>query len=479
MTNSANKIDDNPPRSELIAIEGQTAFDYDFWIADEGDIKVAINGGDPLVLHTDYAVDPAGIQNNNGGTITLVAGRNANDVVVAYRETSLARPNSYSEGGAGFFGGAGLNVAFNILYAIIQELFNNLQRTLRLSASSTYSGNLTLPTPVAGKALQWNATADGVENSANSVDTVVTTAEGFATAASDSADTASGAAVIALDARDDANAHADDASLSADAAAASAASINLPDSTGQGSNYIRQKAAEDGFEYQTPEQVFNAIKQAASTTVSGAVELATNAEAIAGTDTSRAVTPAGVKEVIDNFSPAPTTGWETITTTTFSGQTAVAFNNILDASIYSQIQFVVNIKPDTDPMSQRLGLQFGNNGTYEFGSTDYMTTLSSIGAGQTFNDSRIDLGYASSAAEAGGGAGEKFRSIVDILKGWDSATEYTAVLHRTNYDHEGGDTYEVSGAGRRNNPIGVHTDVRFIAASAFSGDIEVRGYRYA
>ena len=40
--------------------------------------------------------------------------------------------------------------------------------------------------------------------------------------------------------------------------------------------------------------MFNAIKQAASDTVTGVVELATNTEAIAGTDTTRAVTPAGL-----------------------------------------------------------------------------------------------------------------------------------------------------------------------------------------
>lgn len=39
---------------------------------------------------------------------------------------------------------------------------------------------------------------------------------------------------------------------------------------------------------------FNAVKQAATTTLAGVVELATNAEVQAGTDTERAVTPAGL-----------------------------------------------------------------------------------------------------------------------------------------------------------------------------------------
>ena len=44
--------------------------------------------------------------------------------------------------------------------------------------------------------------------------------------------------------------------------------------------------------------MFNAIKQAATDTATGVVELATNAEAIAGTDTTRAVTPAGLAAAI-------------------------------------------------------------------------------------------------------------------------------------------------------------------------------------
>lgn len=47
-----------------------------------------------------------------------------------------------------------------------------------------------------------------------------------------------------------------------------------------------------------PATAFSNIKQAATTTATGVVELATNAEAAAGTDTSRAVTPAGVAAAI-------------------------------------------------------------------------------------------------------------------------------------------------------------------------------------
>lgn len=50
--------------------------------------------------------------------------------------------------------------------------------------------------------------------------------------------------------------------------------------------------ANGGTGQTTAAAAFTALKQAASTTATGVVELATTAEAIAGTDTSRAITPA-------------------------------------------------------------------------------------------------------------------------------------------------------------------------------------------
>ena len=53
----------------------------------------------------------------------------------------------------------------------------------------------------------------------------------------------------------------------------------------------------------SPAAAFASIKQAATTTATGVVELATNEEAAAGTDTARAVTPAGLAAAAINFGP--------------------------------------------------------------------------------------------------------------------------------------------------------------------------------
>lgn len=55
-----------------------------------------------------------------------------------------------------------------------------------------------------------------------------------------------------------------------------------------------------------------AILSAASTTAAGIVELATNTEALAGTDTSRAVTPAGVKALVDSVIDAAPGAMDTL-----------------------------------------------------------------------------------------------------------------------------------------------------------------------
>jgi len=56
---------------------------------------------------------------------------------------------------------------------------------------------------------------------------------------------------------------------------------------------------DDATRFSTVTQVFTAGKTAASETATGVVELATSAEAVTGSDTARAVTPAGLKAHVD------------------------------------------------------------------------------------------------------------------------------------------------------------------------------------
>ena len=63
--------------------------------------------------------------------------------------------------------------------------------------------------------------------------------------------------------------------------------------------------ANGGTGQTTAENAFTALKQAATDTATGVVELATNAEVVTGTDTTRAVTPASMKAGLNATGSAP------------------------------------------------------------------------------------------------------------------------------------------------------------------------------
>lgn len=69
---------------------------------------------------------------------------------------------------------------------------------------------------------------------------------------------------------------------------------------GGGAGQIPYQAAAGSTSMRTAADTFTAIKQAATTSATGVVELATNAETLAGTDATRAVTPAGLNYAIAN-----------------------------------------------------------------------------------------------------------------------------------------------------------------------------------
>ncbi len=127
-------------------------------------------------------------------------------------------------------------------FYVMQELNDNL------------SGKISLDTDN-----QWDADNKVIKNLANGVnpnDAVnVSQTTGIvsqANAAKDAAETAQSAAETAQDNTESAR---DDAVQAKNDAETAAASINMPDPSGNGLSYPRQKATEDGFEYRTPTEV--------------------------------------------------------------------------------------------------------------------------------------------------------------------------------------------------------------------------------
>lgn len=102
---------------------------------------------------------------------------------------------------------------------------------------------------------------------------------------------------------------------------------------------------------------FNNIKQAASDTATGVVELATNAEAVTGTDTGRAVTPAGLTAHVD----AAALTFRTIAVSGQSDVVADSRTDTLTLAAGSNITITTNAGTDTVTIASAGGSGIAGN----------------------------------------------------------------------------------------------------------------------
>jgi hypothetical protein len=140
---------------------------------------------------------------------------------------------------------------------------------------------------------------------------------------------------------------------------------------------------------------FSNIKQAASETATGVAELATTAEAEAGTDTSRIVTPAGLLAAFSGkktiFVPAGAMLAET-TTGCASGTTETASNQVMyktldcDASTKEGAQFMVAMPKSWNEST----ITFRADWTAASGSGDVVWAFSCLA---TSNDDALDAAF--------------------------------------------------------------------------------------
>ena len=154
---------DNTPRDQYTASGGQVAFTYTFEIAAEGDIAVLQNG---TLLNLgagagEYAVTGVGV--DTGGTVTLVTGATAGDIITLYRDMALNRLTSYTNGGD--FLAADVNNDYDRLWLALQQNTGVSTRALVAPNTDPTDINMTIPTKTTrlGKLLQFNATTGNPE----------------------------------------------------------------------------------------------------------------------------------------------------------------------------------------------------------------------------------------------------------------------------------------------------------------------------
>jgi hypothetical protein len=282
------------------------------------------------------------------GTVTYpadeVAPMATGERIIMHREVQLLQPTRLRNQAP--YDPAVLMAQLYSIVWMVQQLDERLDRVPIAKISEDGVADFELPSPSAGKAIVWNSSGDGFDNSTQSVDDIaqaVAEAEASATAAAASEAAAETAEANAEAAEDG----AETAQAVAEAAAAEIDGLTWEGPYSAGTTYeTNNMVSDDGYSYislqdsnqgNTPAYnggagtafwgviaakgaagagsgdllaannlsdvgsaatSFANIKQNASASVTGVVELATTAEVVTGTDTTRAVTAAGVQAAL-------------------------------------------------------------------------------------------------------------------------------------------------------------------------------------
>ncbi|OAN50155.1 hypothetical protein A6A04_01725 [Paramagnetospirillum marisnigri] len=207
------QVGDAVPRVQYVANGVQAAFTYPFPIFKPQDLEVWVD--DELQLPAVYAVSSAGV--SGGGSVLFAQPPAAGGFVTLRRRLSIRRDTDYLHDG--LIRAKELNDELDYQTAALQQVAEEASRAVRRSFLSTDAADLTLPEPVGGRALKWNADGSGLENSASDLDTAAASAAAAqASAAIATAKASEASAAQTSVASDAAATHADWIAVTADAA---------------------------------------------------------------------------------------------------------------------------------------------------------------------------------------------------------------------------------------------------------------------
>ncbi|MBR9970805.1 hypothetical protein [Magnetospirillum sulfuroxidans] len=210
------QINDVTPRIIYTANGTQAAFTYPFAIFKAADLEVYLDGVKQV---SGFTV--AGAGSSSGGTATFAAAPAAAVQVTLRRQIAIARTSDYQADG--IIRAKTLNDELDYQVAAIQQVAEDASRAIKRSATSASIADLTLPDPVAGKAIGWNADATGLTNDPADFAGTVATVMAQAGIATTAATTAGGHAGTAGSQAGIATTQAGNAAASAAAALASEA----------------------------------------------------------------------------------------------------------------------------------------------------------------------------------------------------------------------------------------------------------------
>jgi len=213
MTNHV-KIQGVTPRIQYTADGTSTDYEFPFAIFTSDDIDVYLD--DTLQSTTTYSVN--GIRHSDGGTVSFDTPPAIDTVITIIRNLSIERTTDFQEGGA--LRADVLNDELDYQIACQQQIAENLNRTFVMAPYvSGDDVDLNLPEPSAGKAIVWNDSGTGLENSDISINAWAPTLTSYKQAAEAAAGNAS---IYAQNASTSASNAASSATSAASAAAAAA-----------------------------------------------------------------------------------------------------------------------------------------------------------------------------------------------------------------------------------------------------------------
>jgi len=234
------QINDVTPRIIYTADGVQTAFIFPFAIFKVADLEVYLDG---VKQAAGYTVTGAG--NASGGTATFAAAPPAGALVALRRKLALARTTDFQADG--IIRAKSLNDELDYQVAATQQVAEEAARAVKRSPTSPSTADLTLPEPVAGRAIKWAADGQSLVNSDYDPDHVVPQAQAQAQAAAASAAqaatdrAAAQAAMMAAEAAAD-TAAADVANILASDLAASQAAANAANNAANAAQIAAEQA---------------------------------------------------------------------------------------------------------------------------------------------------------------------------------------------------------------------------------------------
>ena len=144
-------VNDITPIHQYIATASQTDFVFTYVIYETSDIQVFLN--DVLKIEvTDYqlkksngaAVTGTDLADGlSGGKVVFNSGLALNDNVTLYRDIPAERTTGFATSGG--FRAAAMNLEFNKIIALIQQVQRDGERTIRQSPSDTGDSPIELP----------------------------------------------------------------------------------------------------------------------------------------------------------------------------------------------------------------------------------------------------------------------------------------------------------------------------------------------